>query len=409
MNQKQLVVVIGGGAAGYFAAISVASQYPNTEIIILEKSLQVLGKVKVSGGGRCNVTNGSKSINELAKGYPRGEKFLKNLFQKFNNQDTIKWFENRGIKLKTEADGRVFPTTDSSQTIIDCLVDECHKLGISVRNGDGAKTINVNEDGKITVNALISKTLVADKVIVCSGGSSQKNSYQWIENLGISISEPLPSLFTFNSPSSYLNPLMGTSLKNVRVKILGTNFNFEGPILITHWGFSGPAILKLSAFAAKELASKQYQFNISINWLPQFTDEKLKIFLLDYIKKNPKKQVQNCPFDEISNRLWTALLENLTISPNQIWSEINHKNLNKLINELVNSIFEINGKTTFKEEFVTCGGVKLSEINPNTLASNLYKNLYFAGEVLDIDGITGGYNFQAAWTTGYLAGQLLGI
>ena len=407
MEEKKRIIIIGGGAAGYFAAISAAIHHPNASVTILEKSQQVLGKVKVSGGGRCNVTNGAKTIKDLCLGYPRGEKLLKNLFKEFNNQHTIQWFESKGVPLKTEPDGRVFPKSDSSQSIIDCLQKEHKTLGINLLKSNGVSSLEKLSDGGWKIITLQNEQYFANFIIIATGGHPNLNGYDWLKILDIPIELPVPSLFTFNCPTSYLKPLMGVSVADAKVKIVGQKYNFQGPILITHWGFSGPAILKLSSFAAIDLAKLNYSFKISINWIPNFNEEKLRLFFETIKKNNPKKSVQNTPIEGISTRLWIAFCEFASIATQQIWADLTKQKLNILIEQLTNSVFEVSGKTTFKEEFVTSGGVSLEAINHETLESKHHKGLYFAGEVLNIDGITGGYNFQAAWTTAWKSGQLL--
>ncbi len=401
------VAVIGGGAAGFFAAIQAKSNFPEALVILFEKSQKVLAKVKISGGGRCNVTNGCNSVSELIKGYPRGEKKLKSLFYTFNNLDTQNWFTQRGVALKTEEDGRVFPKSDSSQTIIDCLFKEINQLQIPVELGKEVVSLKPSSNDKIEIQFKgESKSVFFDKVIVASGGSPKHSGLKWLEDLGHTIETPIPSLFTFNIPNNPIKELMGLSASNALVKIQGTKLNSQGPLLITHWGFSGPAVLKLSAFGARILHDLNYQYKIQVNWVGNKNAEMIKQQLEDELIAFPKKQIGNVKVFGFANRLWHFLVSKSGISIDKIGQEIGKKQINKLIEVLTNDIYEVSGKTTFKEEFVTCGGVSLENVDLQTMQSKVVKNLYFAGEVLDIDGITGGYNFQAAWSTGFVAGKL---
>lgn len=398
------IAIIGGGAAGFFAAISAKTNYPKSTVIIFEKSTKLLSKVKISGGGRCNVTNGCQNHRELLAGYPRGAKKLKKAFRIFDNKDTYNWFEARGVALKTEADNRVFPISDNSQSIIDCLMKEVDKLGIEIRLKSGVKSIyKENDQLVIQVNEDL---LLFDKVIIASGGSPKKEGLNWIAKLGHTIQPPVPSLFTFNMPKDPILKLMGVVAPNATASIQGSKLKSNGPLLITHWGMSGPAILKLSSFGARLLSDASYRYNIQVNWISITNHDQVINELNEIVDSHPKKHVSNIkPFD-LTERLWTYLLEKCEISPDKPWLELGKKNINKLVNILTHDIYAVNGKTTFKEEFVTCGGVGLSDIDITTMQSKVISNLYFAGEVVDIDGITGGYNFQAAWTTGYIAGML---
>ncbi len=401
------VAIIGGGAAGFFAAIRVKENYPEAEVVIFEKSSKLLAKVKVSGGGRCNVTNGCNSIKELVEGYPRGGKSLKKVFGRFNNQSVMEWFKSRGVPLYIQEDNRVFPTSNDSQTIIDCLLKEVDRLGVKIELNTSVEGIKVKDDEKLAVS--FKKEQIAetfDKVIIASGGSSQKKNYDWLEDLGHKIEPPVPSLFTFNMPKEPIKKLMGLVVNNALVTIQGTKLKSVGPLLITHWGMSGPAVLKLSAFGARLLADKQYGFKVQVNWVNQPNFEEAQNYLSQIIANNPKKQLSNMRPYDLPDRLWLFLLSKIELSKSKIWGELSKKGLNKLANILTNDVYTIQGKTTFKEEFVTCGGVSLESIHVKTMQSKVYNNLYFAGEIMDIDGITGGYNFQAAWTTGYIAGEL---
>jgi len=398
------VAIIGGGAAGFFSAFSVKEHHPNSKVTIFEKSNKLLSKVKVSGGGRCNVTNACFSPSKLSKSYPRGGKHLKSAFSVFQTKDTVEWFSRRGVELKAEEDGRMFPTTDNSQTIIDCFLKEAAQKNIKILEQSPIRKI-VPENEGYTLH-LEGTSEHFDKIIIATGGSPKMSGFYWLQQLGHSISPPLPSLFTFNIPSDQVKILMGLVVENATVRIQGTKLSHSGPVLITHWGMSGPAILKLSAWGARKLAENNYNFNIQINWLSIKSDEAAnEIIDKELLKFRKKKIINACPF-ELPNRMWKFLLEKVEINPDSVWLELSKKNRNKLLNILLNDIYEVKGKTTFKEEFVTCGGIKLSDISMTSMESRVCKNLYFAGEVLDIDGITGGFNFQGAWTTGYIAGKL---
>ncbi|MDG2362726.1 MAG: NAD(P)/FAD-dependent oxidoreductase [Flavobacteriales bacterium] len=398
------VAIIGGGAAGFFSALSVKEHHPNSKVTIFEKSNKLLSKVKVSGGGRCNVTNACFSPSQLSKSYPRGGKHLKKAFSVFQTKDTVEWFSRRGVELKAEEDGRMFPTTDNSQTIIDCFLKEASQKNIKILEQSPIRKIIPEKEG-YTLH-LDGTSEHFNKVIIATGGSPKMSGFYWLQQLGHSISPPLPSLFTFNIPSDQVKILMGLVVENATVRIQGTKLSHSGPVLITHWGMSGPAILKLSAWGARELAENNYNFNIQINWLSIKSDESANEIIDKELPHMRKKKIMNaCPF-ELPNRMWKFLLEKVGINPDSVWLELSKKNRNKLLNILLNDIYEVKGKTTFKEEFVTCGGIKLSDISFTSMESRVCKNLYFAGEVLDIDGITGGFNFQGAWTTGYIAGKL---
>ena len=393
------IAIIGGGAAGFFAAIH-AAQGEN-EVYIFEKTNKLLSKVRISGGGRCNVTHDCDYASKLINYYPRGGKSLRKAFELFGTKDTRGWYESRGIALKTESDGRVFPVSNSSQTIIDCLVKEAQNTGVNIKLKSEVKAIKVVESGfKLTVN---SEELLFNKVIVASGGSAKKSAYTWLEQLGLKIASPLPSLFTFNTPDYGLKELMGLSVPIGSVQIPATRWKEEGPVLITHWGFSGPAILKMSAWAAKDLYDMNYQFPILINWtcLPE---EEIRKDLQKFKRENPKKKVISHNLFNIPSRLWTTICQKAEVDKQQLYLDISKKKLNKLVEYLVRDPFKVNGKTTFKEEFVSCGGVELSELNLKTFEAKKIPGLYLIGELINVDGVTGGFNFQHAWTSGYLAG-----
>ena len=400
------IAIIGGGAAGFFSAISAKEHHPDSHVSIFEKSQKVLSKVRVSGGGRCNVTNGTNSISELSKGYPRGEKQLKKAFSQFNTKDTWEWFESRGVELYTQPDNRVFPKTNDSQSIVDCLFAETKRLGIDLQVGVGVSLIESKENKIELTFQGETKSRTFDKVIVATGGSPKRQGFDWLENLGHRIENPVPSLFTFNMPSEPIKELMGVSVQNVLVTVQGTKLKSDGPLLITHWGMSGPAILKLSAFGARTLSELGYNFKSQVNWAGQVNNELVLSELRITTEEHPNKLLSSVKPFKLPERMWLYLLDRCEIPSTKKWSELGKKGLNKLVNVLTNDIYEVKGKTTFKEEFVTCGGVSLDSVNFKTMESRVIPNLYFAGEVLDVDGITGGYNFQAAWTTGFIAGKL---
>ena len=401
------IAVIGGGAAGFFAAIHAKSNHPDSHVVLIEKSRKFLSKVKISGGGRCNVTNGCSDVNELCKAYPRGGKKLKKAFHLFNTTDTIEWFESRGVPLLTQDDGCVFPVSQNSQSVIDCFLDEVRKQKIEIQLGVGVKSI-LPKDEKLELTFIKEghSPQIFDKVIVASGGSPKRSGLEWLEKLGHKIEDPVPSLFTFNMPNESIKSLMGIVVKNTLVKIQGEKLNSDGPLLITHWGMSGPAILKLSAFGARLLADKNYEFKVQVNWVNEKNNNLVFDHLSSLSTEHHKKLISNIRPFGLQERLWLYLLEKCDISADKRWGDLGNKSLNKLVNIFTNDIYDVKGKTTFKEEFVTCGGISLQSIDLATMQSKLVKNLYFAGEVMDIDAITGGYNFQAAWTTAFIAGRL---
>ena len=399
------VAIIGGGAAGFFAAIAAKENYPDARVTVFEKTSKILSKVKVSGGGRCNVTNGAATIKELATAYPRGANKLKKAFGHFSNKDTIEWFESRGVPLLTQDDNCVFPVSQDSQTIIDCFLNEVNRLKITIKLKHAVSKIIPLTDGKITL-VLADKQLIFDKVIVTTGGSPKEKGLLWLAELGHQIITPVPSLFTFNMPKETITKLMGIVVNPAMVSIQGTKFQSSGPLLITHWGMSGPAILKISAFGARYLSEQDYNFKIQVNWANEKNTELIKNTIQNIINTHPKKLISNYKPYGFTTRFWEYLLAKLKFDKTIIWAELGKKRVNQLVNILANDVYMVSGKTTFKEEFVTCGGVSLENIDFKTMQSKVIPNLYFAGEVLDIDGITGGYNFQAAWTTAFIAAKL---
>ena len=400
------IAVIGGGAAGFFSAISVKTHYPNYNVALFEKSSKILSKVKISGGGRCNVTNSTIDVSVLTKAYPRGGKKLKNIFHQFGTVDNRNWFKNRGVPLKIESDGRVFPTSNSSQSIIDCLVNECEKNNIKIellKSVIGLSKVK----SKWTIDFKnTSYSTPFDSVIVASGGFPKLKGFDWLKIIGHKIINPIPSLFTFNMPSESITSLSGISLKEVKIKILNTKIEISGPLLITHWGMSGPVILKASSFGARDLFEKKYIFELQVNWLFESNTEILFSTIEKYSLLHSKKLLSKQNPFKLPSRLWSFLITKFILSNDKKWGELGKKNMRKLIEFLTKDIYKVSGKTTFKEEFVTCGGISLESIDIKTMQSKTSKDLYFAGEVLNIDGITGGYNFQSAWSTGYIAGKL---
>lgn len=402
------IAIIGGGAAGFFSAIAVKENYPDADVSIFEKSNKLLAKVKISGGGRCNLTNGCKTIKQLSEGYPRGGKFLKKAFKIFNNFDAMKWFEKQGVAVVIQKhDNCVFPKSQNSQSIIDCFLNEANKLQIKIELNQNIESIEP-QTNKILVNFADKTIKVFDKVIVATGGSPQIKGFDWLKKIGHKIESPVPSLFTFNMPNeNNIRKLMGIVVENSSVTIPGTKLKATGALLITHWGMSGPVILKLSSFGARILNEKKYEFNILVNWVNEKNYDIVISKLNEIENEHSNKILANFRPYLLPERLWLYLLEKANISSKKKWCELGKKGKNKIANLLTNDTYAVRDKTSFRDEFVTCGGVSLEEIDVKTMQSKLCKNLYFAGEVLDIDGITGGYNFQAAWTSGFIAGKLL--
>ena len=399
------VAIVGGGAAGFFTAFSVKEHHPESQVTIFEKSDKLLSKVKISGGGRCNVTHACFQVSQLSKFYPRGAKQLKKAFSIFQPKDTVAWFRTRGIDLKTESDGRMFPVTDDSQTIIDCFLHEAQIKKIQIVKHSRVNELHPEKSGFTLVFNESKKHF--DKVIIASGGSPKAPGFEWLKNIGHAIINPIPSLFTFNMPEEPVKDLMGLVVENATARIQGTKLAYTGPVLITHWGMSGPAILKLSAWGARLLYDHNYKFNVQINWLSVKSENEVHDMINAEMDRIRKKKIANANPFGLPNRMWLFLLEKVQINSDSPWMELSKKNRNKLVNVLLNDVYAVSGKTTFKEEFVTCGGLSLSDVDMKTMQSIVCKDLYFAGEVLDIDGITGGFNFQAAWTTGYIAGKLI--
>ena len=439
---KKQLVIIGGGAAGFFCAVNAARMNPALKVTLIEKTNKLLAKVKVSGGGRCNVTHACFDIIEMSKRYPRGQHFVKKSFHQFFTTDTISWFEERGVKLKTEKDGRMFPVTDSSDTIIQCLLNEATKYGVEILMMKEVKNINVQRSPKESSRTIFNvlqrspqgqsssgEIITADFVCSASGGYPKSSMFDWLKELGHTIEEPVPSLFTFNLPASPslklqrskagqagfpnhpITKLMGVSVERAKVKILhitiGTKLEEVGPLLITHWGLSGPAVLRLSAWGARELKIKNYELKISINWLPDYNEENLRKEIQSLRKSTASHKLINKNKFGLPARLWEFLAEQSGIKKEWRWADLPSVEQNLFVKNLCSYACDVKGKTTFKEEFVTAGGIKLNEVDANTMMSKKIPNLFFAGEVLDVDGITGGFNFQHAWTSGFVAAKTI--
>lgn len=405
MSKK--IAVIGGGAAGYFAAVNAARLNPQLKVTLYEKSKEVLSKVRISGGGRCNVTHHCYDPERLSTFYPRGGKMLRWSFERFQAEDTVRWFESRGVSLKAEEDGRMFPVTDSSETIINCLKSEARNTGVTVRTKTNVNHIRPQKNSGFEIELLKNGKEYADAVVVATGGYNREKAYRWIQDLGHTIQKPVPSLFTFNFREKIFADLAGISVEEAEVHIKETRYTETGPVLLTHWGLSGPAVLKLSAWAARELYRKEYRYDIQVNWAAPLNEEDVRRILISLREQNSRKQVNKQDHFSFPVRLWTRFAELADIDPEKRWAEVSNREIHDFTQQLVNAVYSVQGKTTYKEEFVTCGGVCLKEINPDTLESKKIPGLYFVGEVLDIDGVTGGFNFQAAWTNGILAAEAI--
>ncbi len=421
---KRHIAIVGGGAAGFFAAITAAEASPDCTVTIFEATAHLLAKVKVSGGGRCNVTHACFEPRELVKRYPRGGRELLGAFSRWQPRDTVAWFEARGVKLKTEADGRMFPVTDNSQTIVDCLMGAAQKAGVVIRTGCGVKEVGrvipnappmtTGADGALGITRPTfqltltnGETVAADRLLLATGGNRASAAFAIAAQFGHTIEPPVPSLFTFHVNDPRLKELSGVSVEDAATVVTGTPLQERGPLLVTHWGLSGPAILKLSAWGARTLHDCGYQFTLRVNWAPSFNAETVRAALEAARAANPKKQITTwCPLG-LPLRLWERLVVAAGLAPDAIWNGIGNPVLRALAAQVCEGEFVVNGKSMFKEEFVTCGGVRLAEVDFRTMGSRLVPGLHFAGEFLDIDGITGGFNFQNAWTTGHLAGRAM--
>jgi predicted Rossmann fold flavoprotein len=400
------VVIAGGGAAGFFAAITCAQANPAARIVLCEKGPQFLAKVRISGGGRCNVTHACPDQRAFTARYPRGERALIGPFHRFSAVDTIQWFESRGVPLKVESDGRMFPVTDSSQTVIDCLLREARRSNVELRSRCGVDRVR-RLGSQLEVLLTTGESVLADRVLLATGGCRTAKLGVVAESLGHTVEPPVPSLFTFHIETAWLRELAGVSVAEAAAAIPGTKLRERGPLLVTHWGLSGPVILKLSAWGAKELHARSYKFPLHVNWLPQVSTEQIRLELKSRIDRQPAKLVANAPIAPLSARLWIALVLAAEIPDTTRWAALSKAGQHRLIRQLTAMEFEVTGKSLNKDEFVTCGGVRLSEVDFKTMESKLCPGLYFAGELLDIDGLTGGFNFQAAWTTGWIAGMAM--
>jgi predicted Rossmann fold flavoprotein len=421
--ENKKVVIVGGGAAGFFCAIHVAELHPNWEVIILEKSTKVLSKVRVSGGGRCNVTHACPDIELLLKKYPRGHRFLKKSFYQFATKNTIEWFSKNGVALHTEKDGRMFPTTNNSETIIDCFLRKIQKYNIQVLtqhevtnivNHEMAKSNNTSNADKnlsntsknrFTIQLHHQPNIYADAVCLATGGMLKSDQLKWLSGFGHSVVEPVPSLFTFNIVDKNITSLMGVAVDNATIQWKGLKNIEQGPLLITHWGISGPAAIKLSAWGARELANDHYEGEIIINWTPEFNEATLKMEWINLRMDLGRREIGNKNPFNLPQRLWQFFLQQASVPFNTKWADLKSIHQQHLIQLLTRTSLKVKGKTTFKEEFVTCGGVDLKDIDGITMQSKLVPGLYFAGEMMDVDGITGGFNFQHAWTSGWLAAE----
>ena len=411
------ITVIGGGAAGFFSAITCAKTYPQARVTLLEAGRQLLAKVRISGGGRCNVTHACFDPSVLVQNYPRGGKALRGAFSRFQPRDTVEWFADRGVQLKTEEDGRMFPITDDSATIVNCLIRAAEDAGVKIRTGDAVVSVkklmgNGAEDGRgdtasmFEVELKSGESFKCDRLLLATG--SNPSGFKWAKELGNTVELPVPSLFTFNISDSRIKDLAGVSVPNAKVKLPGSKLEQSGPLLITHWGLSGPGVLKLSAWGARFLHDRHYKTNVLINWLPQYNAEVLRQQLVGVKSQlSHRLIVSSCPFP-MPRRLWERLTSSIGIDDQKRWADLSNKAIDKLLLELVQGEYQIAGKGAFKEEFVTCGGVNLKEVDFKTMESRRCPGLFFAGEILDIDGVTGGFNFQSAWTTAWLAGIAIG-
>ena len=401
------LIVIGGGAAGFFAAIACAEKNPGRHVIILEKTAALLAKVRISGGGRCNVTNACFDPAVLVQHYPRGGAALRGPFTRFQPHDTFEWFARHGVSLKTEVDGRVFPTTDRSSTIVECLIKAAQQANVEIRTSVTIDSIEQADRSGFVVRSRAGEPLFADRILLATG--SNRHGYDWAAALGHTIEPPVPSLFTFAIDDPRLQGLAGISVQNAQVQIDGTHLQQRGPVLITHWGLSGPAILKLSAWGARVLHDRHYQTDVRLNWLPDLNEDQLRQRLLASKTEQARQLIAATSPLGLPLRLWQRLIGAAGMAEEARWTDFSKRHLVTLIEQLLHGVYRMNGKGEFKEEFVTCGGVNLDEVNFKTMESRTCPGLYFAGEILDIDGVTGGFNFQAAWTTGWLAGQAMAL
>jgi predicted Rossmann fold flavoprotein len=405
--QAQRVIVIGGGAAGVFAAIACGESSPETKVTVFEKGPRLLSKVRISGGGRCNVTHHCFEPRELAARFPRGGRELIGPFQRFQASDTVEWFESRGVKLKVESDGRMFPVTDSSETIINCLLRAAEAVGVSLVTNCGVEAVSRDSSGAFDLKTSRGQELVADSILLATGGCRTPALGRLAVSLGHTLEAPVPSLFTFHIETEWLRALAGISVESAAASVSEAGLHESGPLLITHWGLSGPVILRLSAWGARELAELDYRFPLCIHWVPHLKPEAIAAELEKRRRTQAARLVVNAPLLPLTARLWEALVQAAGVPRETRWAELSRAAQHRLAQQLTQTEFQVTGKSLNKEEFVTCGGVRLKEIDFRTMGSRLCPGLYFAGELLDIDGITGGFNFQAAWTTGWIAGEAM--
>jgi predicted Rossmann fold flavoprotein len=401
------ILVVGGGAAGFFAAITCAEAARDCEVVVLEKGPQFLSKVRISGGGRCNVTHACFDPRELARRFPRGEKELISLFHQFQAEDTVAWFEQRGVKLKTESDGRMFPVTDSSETIVQCLVQAAMKAGVKLVENCGVSGVIRDEGGGFEVSQTKGTTISCEKLLLATGGCRTAALGQLAVSLGHTLAPPVPSLFTFHIETPWLRELAGISVPDVEGTVAGAGLKTSGALLVTHWGLSGPMVLRLSAWGARELNKLDYRFTLRLNWLPERSENEVAAELASRRPKQSARKVTSVPMAPLPSRLWEQLVNQAGIAPATRWADLSNSGLHQLVQKLCGTELPVTGKSLNKDEFVTCGGVRLNEVNFKTMESRICPGLFFAGELLDIDGITGGFNFQAAWTTGWIAGQAM--
>lgn len=397
----------GGGAAGFFAALACANTAPGTSVVLLEKSSQFLSKVRISGGGRCNVTHACFDSRELTERYPRGGRALRGPFTVFQPRDTVAWFDSRGVKLKTEDDGRMFPASDSSQTIIDCFLREARLAGIQLRCNSGVERVARRPEGGFEVMLSSAETLTCDRLLLATGGCRAPAAGALATSLGHTLEPPVPSLFAFNLETAWLRPLAGISVARVEASVPATRLREEGALMLTHWGLSGPVILRLSAWGARELHGFNYHFPLHLNWLPQLNPEKITVELQSRRQTQPARLIVNAPLSPLPARLWEQLVLAAGMARDTRWAELSRSNQHRLVQQLIRTELPVTGKSLNQDEFVTCGGVCLREVNFKTMESRICPGLFFAGELLDLDGITGGFNFQAAWTTGWMAGRAM--
>lgn len=399
------IAIVGGGAAGFFAALAAARANADCKVSLFERSSQFLSKVRISGGGRCNVTHALFDPRIFTTRYPRGERELISPFHRFSPDDTVAWFEARGVRLKREEDGRMFPVTDSSQTIIDCLIGEAKDAGVRLFTRKGIESARVRTQGGFELKFNDGESMACDRLLLATGGCRSIGGVELTRSLGHTIEPPVPSLFSLHIPAAWLRSLPGVSVNDVQISV--EKLSERGPLLITHNGISGPAVLRLSAWGARVLHEMNYRFSLRVNWIPTMNETELRTEFQSRRQTEPTRRVNNSPIGALPARLWESLVANAGIHPETIWTSLTRAAMNKLIQQLRATQLEVDGKSLNKDEFVTCGGVRLREINFKTMESRVTPNLYFAGELLDVDGITGGFNFQAAWTTGWIAGHAM--